>query len=203
MGIVVREVDRLNDLISDFLRYSRPAPLQLEAVRLAELVRELAGIGEGRSGQDVRVELSLDEAVFVIADPAQLKAAAWNLWNNALESMEGKGELRIRVRAGPSRARSQDGRLPGRNAAQKRVGGETLPGGMGVLEFEDTGPGMSPELQDRIFEPFFTTKQDGTGLGLATVQRIVEQHGGAIEISSELGRGTCFRVLLPVAEENA
>ena len=71
-----------------------------------------------------------------------------------------------------------------------------------MLEFEDTGPGMSPELQDRIFEPFYTTKQDGTGLGLATVQRIVEQHGGAIEISSELGRGTCFRVLLPLAEED-
>ena len=202
MGIVVREVDRLNDLIGDFLRYSRPAPLQLEAVRLAELVRELAGIGEGRAGQDVRIELSLDEAVVVIADPGQLKAAAWNLWNNALESMEGKGVLRIRVRARPSGATPQDGRLPGRNAAQKRGGGETRPGGTGVLEFEDTGPGMSPELQDRIFEPFYTTKQDGTGLGLATVQRIVEQHGGAIEISSELGRGTCFRVLLPLAEEN-
>ena len=202
MGIVVREVDRLNDLIGDFLRYSRPAPLQLEAVRLAEFVRELAGIGEGRAGQDVRVELSLDEAVVVIADPGQLKAAAWNLWNNALESMEGKGVLRIRVRPRPSGATPQDGRLPGRNAAQQRGGGETRPGGTGVLEFEDTGPGMSPELQDRIFEPFYTTKQDGTGLGLATVQRIVEQHGGAIEISSELGRGTCFRVLLPLAEEN-
>lgn len=203
MGIVVREVDRLNDLIKDFLRYSRPAPLELESVRLAELVRELAGIGEGRAGQDVRVELSLDETVVVSADPAQLKAAAWNLWNNALESMGGKGELRIRVRPRLAGAASQDGRLPGRNAPQSRGGGELRPGGMGVLEFEDTGPGMSPELQDRIFEPFFTTKQDGTGLGLATVQRIVEQHGGAIEISSELGRGTCFRLLLPLAEESA
>ncbi len=201
MGIVVREVDRLNDLIGDFLRYSRPAPLQLESVLLAELVREVAGVGEGRAGQDVRVELVLDEAVVVVADPAQLMAAAWNLWNNAVESMEGKGTLRIRVRRRPPGMTSQDERLPGRNAAGERGGVEARSGGMGVLEFEDSGPGMSPELQDRIFEPFFTTKQDGTGLGLATVQRIVEQHGGAIQISSELGRGTCFRVLLPLAEE--
>ncbi len=205
MGIVVREVDRLNDLIGDFLRYSRPAPLALESVRLAELVREVAGIAEGQTCAEIRLELSLDESVRVRADPAQLKGAIWNLWNNALESMEGKGELRVRVRLCDPGLSSQDERLPGRNAlhalpaTEDRGSPDARPEARGVLEVEDTGSGMSAELQDRIFEPFFTTKQDGTGLGLATVQRIVEQHGGGIEISSEIGRGTCFRVLLPLA----
>jgi len=203
MGIVVREVDRLNALIRDFLRYSRPAPLALEAVRLAPLVRELIGIAEGPARRDVRIDLELDESVVVRADAAQLKAALWNLWNNAIQAMEGKGDLRLRVRRGDPGVSSQDERVPDRNAGEPRAGADPRSMGMGVLEVEDTGPGMSPELQDRIFEPFFTTKQDGTGLGLATVQRIVEQHGGAIEISSEVGRGTCFRVLLPLAEDAA
>jgi two-component system sensor histidine kinase PilS (NtrC family) len=214
MGIVVREVDRLNDLIGDFLRYSRPAPLALESVRLAELVREVAGIAEGQTCAEIRLALSLDESVLVRADPAQLKGAIWNLWNNALESMEGKGELRVRVRHGDPGLSPQGERLPGRNAlhalpalsalsaTEDRGAADARPEARGVLEVEDTGPGMSAELQDRIFEPFFTTKQDGTGLGLATVQRIVEQHGGEIEISSEVGRGTCFRVLLPLAEDS-
>lgn len=207
MGIVVREVDRLNDLIGDFLRYSRPAPLALESVRLAELVREVAGIAEGQTCAEIRLELSLDESVRVRADPAQLKGAIWNLWNNALESMGGKGELRVRVRYSDIGLPPQDEGLPGRNAlhalsaTEDRGAPEARLEARAVLEVEDTGSGMSSELQDRIFEPFFTTKQDGTGLGLATVQRIVEQHGGAIEISSEVGRGTCFRVLLPLVED--
>ncbi|MBK7947723.1 MAG: PAS domain S-box protein [Deltaproteobacteria bacterium] len=203
MGIVVREVDRLNALIGDFLRYSRPAPLALEAVPLAELVREVAGIAEGRSSHDVRVELACEESVVVLADPAQLKGALWNLWNNACEAMNGKGTLRIRVTRTAPGMPPQDERLPGRNAAGKPGWADRRAKGRGVLELEDTGPGMTSELQDRIFEPFFTTKQDGTGLGLATVQRIVEQHGGSIEIESEVGRGTRFRLLLPLAEEGA
>ena len=198
MGIVVREVDRLNHLIGDFLLYSRPAPLALESIHLAELVREVAGIAEARAHAEIRLGLELDESILVRADPAQLKAAIWNLWNNAVESMEGKGELRIRVRHRNPGLPSQDERLPSRNAAKDRGITQGRPEARAVLEVEDTGPGMSAELQDQIFEPFFTTKQDGTGLGLATVQRIVEQHGGGIEISSEIGRGTCFRVVLPL-----
>jgi len=203
MRIVVREVDRLNDLIRDFLRYSRPAPLELGAVDLAALVREVAGIAEGEPKPDLRLVLALEDGVRVRADAAQLKGAVWNLWNNAVQAMEGKGALSIRVRRAPQDLSSQDETLPDRNGPERPGGADARPEGMGVLEVEDSGPGMAPELQDRIFEPFFTTKQDGTGLGLATVQRIVEQHGGSIEIASELGRGTCFRVLLPLAEAAA
>ncbi|MBY0400225.1 PAS domain S-box protein [Myxococcota bacterium] len=201
MGIVVREVDRLNGLIGDFLRYSRPAPLVVESVRLTALIREIVEIADGRAGGgDVRVELAGDDSVVVAADPAQLKGVVWNLWNNAVEAMDGKGTLRIRVGRGAAGWPPQDPRLPGRNAAGNCGSQLAAPSCFGTLEIEDTGPGMTPELQDRIFEPFFTTKQDGTGLGLATVQRIVEQHGGSIEIESMVGRGTCFRLFLPLAE---
>lgn len=202
MGIVVREVDRLNDLIGDFLRYSRPAPLALEAVPLAALVEEIAEIAERRS-PDVRVELACDRSVVARADASQLKAAVWNLWNNAVQAMEGKGTLEIRVGRRSTARPSQEECLPNRNAAGRHGSAATGSMGAAVLEIEDSGPGMSAELQDRIFEPFFTTKQDGTGLGLATVQRIVEQHGGSIEIESRVGQGTCFRLLLPLAEEAA
>ena len=200
MRIVVREVDRLNALIGDFLRYSRPAPLALEAVPLAQLVNEVAGLAGGPTRSDLRYELALDAEVVVWADPAQLKAAVWNLVVNAEQSMAGKGVLRLRVRRGEAGIASQDGRLPGRNESKGSGGTDPQPVRMGVLEVDDSGPGIPADVLDRIFEPFFTTKQDGTGLGLATVQRIVEQHGGAIEVETTLGRGTCFRVLIPLAE---
>ncbi|MEZ4330683.1 MAG: ATP-binding protein [Myxococcota bacterium] len=202
MGIVVREVDRLNDLIGDFLRYSRPAPLELTAVPLAPLVEEITEIAEGRA-PDLSVALECDPNVVARADASQLKAAVWNLWNNAVQAMDGKGRLTVRVaRAGLTQA-PQDGGLPNRNAPGKPGSAAAGSIGAAMLEIEDSGPGMSAELLDRIFEPFFTTKQDGTGLGLATVQRIVEQHGGSIEIESRVGRGTRFRLLLPLVEEDA
>ena len=97
MGIVVREVDRLNHLISDFLRYSRPAPIKPECVCLAGLVEEIAEISESESGSDLDVSLDLDRDVLVMADPSQLRAVIWNLWNNAREAMDGKGRLFARI----------------------------------------------------------------------------------------------------------
>ena len=198
MGIVVREVDRLNHLISDFLRYSRPAPLKPERVHLAGLVQEIAEISESRSGDELEVSLDLDPDAVVMADPSQLRAVIWNLWNNASEAMlESDREKRLfaRVLRIPGDA-SQGWGATGRN--ERSEGPELEPPAewTAVLEIEDTGQGIDLEVQARIFEPFFTTKRDGTGLGLATVQRIVEQHGGAIEVSSRAGEGTCFRMFL-------
>ena len=136
------------------------------------------------------------------------KRQVWNLWNNAIEAMaDNTRPRRLAVRL----ARSQDEAFRVQNPAQvpdptgrnKDDGGFDLARGGGwsaVLEFEDTGPGLPPEAQEQIFEPFFTTKEDGTGLGLSTVQRLVEQHGGAISVRSRPGEGTCFRVVLAGAE---
>ena len=201
MGIVVREVDRLNRLISDFLRYSRPAPIKPERVRLASLVEEIAEISETQSGVDLQVSLDLDPEAVVMADPSQLKAAIWNLWNNAIEAMGGAGQLWVRVRRVQVDA-SQGRAVTNRNERGMRVGSEGAAGWTAVFEIEDSGPGIQPEAQAMIFEPFFTTKRDGTGLGLATVRRIVEQHEGVIEARRGAGGGACFQISLDCVEVN-
>lgn len=199
MGIVVREVDRLNQLISDFLRYSRPAPIKPEPVRLASLVEEIAEMSESEGGSDLEIFLELDREAVVMADSSQLKAVVWNLWNNAKEAMDASGRLSVRVHRIDGDV-SQDRRSVGRNEQGMGPGLERVTVQTVVLEIEDTGPGIGVEEQAMIFEPFFTTKRDGTGLGLATVRRIVEQHGGMIEVSSAEGSGACFRVLLACME---
>jgi len=199
MDIVVREVDRLNVLISDFLRYSRPAPTKPEPVHMARLIEEISEMSGARAMGEMEVRLELDPEVVVMADPSQLTAVVWNLWNNAVEAMGESGCLSARVERIPGDV-AQEHKPLGRNGES---GGSAARAGSAytaVLEIEDSGPGISPDVQEMIFEPFYTTKRDGTGLGLATVQRLVEQHGGSIQLTSRPGEGTCFRVLLTCAE---
>lgn len=198
MEIMVREVDRLNDLIGDFLLYSRPANPQLECLALAPLVEEVAKMSESNSGRSVRTDLDLDPDLRVMADPALFKGVVWNLWNNAIEAAGGSGCVRVRV------AREQGVPAQADTLANRKVSMEPRPDGPRgprvVLEVEDSGTGITPDVRERIFEPFFTTKREGTGLGLATVQRIVEQHGGAIEVSNGSLGGARFRILLNEVE---
>ncbi|MFK7897509.1 MAG: nitrogen regulation protein NR(II) [Myxococcota bacterium] len=204
MGIVVREVDRLNVLISDFLRYSRPAPIDLEPVDLGLLVREIAEMQSLQSGTSIEMQLDLASDAVVMADASQIKAVVWNLLNNALEALpnagKGEGEIFARVSLVPGDP-TQGEVLPNRYAEEGRAPEIPEKAAAALIEIEDTGPGIPAEDQEMIFEPFFTTKRDGTGLGLATVQRIVEQHGGAIKAMSRPGQGTCFRVSLPCVAE--
>ena len=202
MGIVVREVDRLNDLIGDFLRYSRPAPLRTEAVDLGSVIEEIASMSESQQHSEIRVDLKLEEDVLVRADPAQLTAIVWNLWNNAIEAMGQKGTLSVEVARIPREAAQAPG-PSNRNEEQARNRPNSPVEGMVALEIRDDGPGIPSDVQDMIFDPFFTTKEEGTGLGLATVQRIVEQHGGVIHVSSKEGARSTFRIELPEARESA
>jgi len=210
MGLVVREVDRLNVLISDFLRYSRPAPTRPERLDLAALLHEVAEIAGARAGPDApELRLEIEHEAWVIGDPAQLTAVVWNLWNNAIEAMGEAGTggtLAVRLRRTKEEAfRVQyPAQVPVSTGRNEHDGGPELAVSSVwsiVLEIEDTGPGLAPAVEEQIFEPFFTTKKDGTGLGLSTVQRLVEQHGGTIAVSTEVGVGTCFRVVLPAARE--
>ncbi len=187
MEIVLRETDRLNALITDFLQYAHPRPPKPEPLDLAKLVDEVLRMASN-AASGVETGTEVPAQLRVEADPAQLRQLLWNLCSNAIQAMPEGGRLCVAASAAEA---PQDERSSGRNVAEME--------GLSWVEVRvsDSGVGIAPEDCDRIFDPFFTTKETGTGLGLATVHRIVEGHGGILRVESALDSGTTFRVLLP------
>jgi two-component system, NtrC family, sensor histidine kinase PilS len=192
MRIVLREVDRLDALIGDFLQYARPAPARLGAVSITEAVDEVLRMFESARPAGVEVAVEVPSELRARADGDQLRQLLWNLVLNAVQAMPEGGVLGLSAHAEPAQGAAGDGRS-----------GEE--GGSRWMEIRvsDGGTGIPEEIVEHIFDPFFTTKKDGTGLGLATVHRIVEGSGGHLTVESAVGRGTCFRIRLPLAEEVA
>ena len=180
MQIVLREGERLEALVHDFLAFAKPSQPQLQQIDVSKLVEETLDVlkqDPAASGLSVKVELEPNAQVR--ADPGQLKQVLWNLLSNAAEATTSNslrprqgGEVRVRVRCAASHV---------------------------AVEVQDSGAGIPGEDLLRIFDPFFTTKERGTGLGLAIVHRIVEAHGGEIAVDSVPGRGSTFTVRLPLA----
>ena len=192
MKIVLRETDRLNLLITDFLRYARPGPLQLEPVVVRDAVSEMLEVFAPALPDGVEVVAEVEEGLTVHADAAQLRQLLWNLVLNAVQAMPDGGELTIRAAVMPEEA-PQEARSERRNMGEAKSA-------WAELSVRDKGTGIPAELVDRIFDPFFTTKPQGSGLGLAMVHRIVEEHGGSLGVKSVVGRGTEMRVRLPLME---
>ncbi len=169
--IAVREVDRLNRLITQFLDYARPGGEDRQRIDMGEAATEIArAFDQEKRTHDVHIEVEADPDVCIEGGAGQIHQVLWNLLRNAAEAMPSGGTVRVRVTHEESR------------------GGDRL----ALLSVSDTGHGMSKEDLERIFEPFFSTKVGGTGLGLATVARIVEEHRGHIETNSAPGQGTTF-----------
>jgi signal transduction histidine kinase len=172
---ISREVDRLEAVAEEYLRFARlprPAKAREDLNELLAGLLDFVAPEMAAAGVEVRRELAPGLPP-VDADEGQLRAAFLNLLRNSREAMAGGGSVTVRTRdAG---------------------GGEV------EAEVADTGPGISPEDRRRIFEPFFSTKAGGTGLGLAFALQVVEEHGGSVGCDSEPGRGTVFRVRLPAA----
>ena len=179
MEIVLREAARLEELVRRFLQFTRPVPPARSPTDLARVAAETLDVFDhDPAALRVRVERDLATAT-VSCDGDLLRQVLWNLLTNAAQSIAGRG--------GP-------GEGP---AGVVRVSCHPTPGGGAELAVADDGPGISrPDLL-RIFTPFFTTRREGTGLGLATVHRIVEAHGGTISVESEPGAGARFLVRLP------
>jgi two-component system sensor histidine kinase PilS (NtrC family) len=195
MEIVLRETRRLNALITDFLQYARPGPAKLERVALGELAEEIVKMLENARASGVEIRCDVPAELAVRGDAGQIRQVLWNLCRNALQAMPEGGALEISAR-GDTASAAQASDEEGRNARDE---------GEGAIEIvvRDAGVGMPPEVLERIFDPFFTTKTEGTGLGLATVHRIVEAHGGSLRVESAPGLGSTFRVRLPRAGEQA
>ncbi len=189
MDIVLREIDRLNHLITDFLQYARPAPATLAPVDLGALVAQVVEAFGAAVRGDVELEFEQGDPTWVQGDSKQLQQVLWNLLGNAQEAIEGKGRIAVRVR--PLGAGSQE-RIPG----GRQDGDEGPP--TAELLVSDTGSGIEDDALERVFDPFFTTRSEGTGLGLATVHRIVESHGGTVQVMSAKGQGTDFVIRFPL-----
>jgi two-component system sensor histidine kinase PilS (NtrC family) len=194
MDIVLRETDRLDALLAEFLRFARPVPPKPSLVDLARVVAEVMEMFVGSCPAGIELVQEVPAGLEAFVDEDQLRQLLWNLLRNAVPAMPEGGRLAVTAHPAPM---PQDALARGRKATQGR-------GAAGVeIEVADTGSGMASEVLERIFEPFFTTRPSGSGLGLATVHRVVEANGGWLRVESAPGRGTRFRVWLPDAAEGA
>jgi PAS domain S-box-containing protein len=175
LGVAKGEINRLDYIITQFLQAIRPAPLQLKIISLNDVVEktlELLQPELDNRGLTVKTRLAR-QLTAAPMDATQMQQVLVNLVKNALQAMTKGGTLTL----------------------------QTGEGADGVwVSVTDTGGGIPQEQINRIFEPFFTTKKKGTGLGLMIVQRIVRAHDGRIELESHVGRGTTFRIWLPLYE---
>lgn len=183
-------IDRSSLLTRQILVYSQRAPVSPVAVEVQALVETMTPVLRSFMQGEARLVIDADpETPAVLADTAQMEQILLNLVVNAADAVGPAGTVHVRVLADRLSFPVPPGSPPRPDQAAV------------LLEVSDDGTGMAPETQARIFEPFFTTKPPGrgTGLGLSLVHAIVTRHGGRIEVTSQLGRGTSFQVRLPAA----
>jgi signal transduction histidine kinase len=167
---VLKELDRLNDIVSEYLQFSRFPKPHLKRGRVEGVVRELAESFKAPARISFRVQLA-DTTPEVWLDEGLLRQVLENLIRNAVEAITGNGAVDVET-----------------DVVDHYV----------VIRVKDTGVGISADAQSKLFEPFFTTKAQGTGLGLATSQQIVFEHNGHLLVESQPGQGSVFSVLLPI-----
>jgi two-component system sensor histidine kinase PilS (NtrC family) len=173
MNIVLRESERLNRIVSDFLTYARPPKTEFSQIELSSILAEAVALLRNSpelSPKHLIAEQYPARAVFYQGDANQLKQIFWNLARNAVQAMPGGGELKVSL--------------------------EIKSGGDVTISFGDTGQGMTLEQKERLFEPF-NSSSGGTGLGMAIVYQLVRDHNGKILVDSELGIGTKISIKLP------
>jgi len=166
------ELGRLNRLVSDFLSYGRPAKLKIREIdprALIEEVRDLVNTQAEQQGVKVNIEQNGNRDAKLYGDAEQIKTCFSNLMINAIQAMPSGGSLNISLRPDNSHLE---------------------------IKFADTGSGIAPEAMEQIFEPYYSTKDTGIGLGLPLTKKIIEEHGGQINVESAPNQGTTFTITL-------
>ncbi len=177
--ILLREIKRLDSIVNDFLRFARGFSLEPVPSSLNQLVKELIDFLDPESTRlKIRVSAYLDQALpRVPLDRKYVQKALLNVFHNAFHALEGMDESKREVMV---RTRERDG------------GAEIV--------VTDTGSGMSTEVREKMFQVFYSTKKGGTGMGMPTARRIIEEHDGTISVLSEEGKGTSFIMFFPGEE---
>jgi signal transduction histidine kinase len=180
LEVVSEEMRRLDNIVRNFLEFSRPPKLKKQKVVVADVLEMTLQLLQHRLElHGVEVEKRLDPFVPAIdADPELLKEFLVNFIVNACEAMKDGGKLTITEE----------------EAMDERIGRSVR------IAIADTGPGIPEALQSKVFEPFFSTKEDGTGLGLSIALRIIDEHGGRLDLRSSEGEGATFIIPLPISE---
>lgn len=170
--IQIKETERLNNVVEDFLRMARQQPLDMKECSIDEELRTIFRLAENQAkAAGVRIVPAFaDDNIRIKGDGEKLRQAFLNIMINAIQATPPGGSVTIAV--------------------------EKSDAGIDII-FKDSGSGITPEVLEKIFEPFYTTKSHGTGLGLAITRKIIEGHGGRIDISSESGAGTKVSIKLP------
>jgi two-component system sensor histidine kinase PilS (NtrC family) len=189
MEITLRESERLNALITDFLLFAQPPQSHKIVYPIGKILEETLDlfIHSPSFHDGIRIlRPSPHEGIRISIDPDQMKQVFWNLFINAAQSMSNGGEIQVHLGKGNALGiTSLSLSPPVRDKEWVKI------------SIADSGKGIPLEEKEKIFEPFFTTKENGTGLGLSIVHKIVENHKGLIKVDSELGRGSTFTIFLP------
>lgn len=184
VSVILKEIDRLNQVTEELLSFTRVSPSGYVEHDLNEVLKEAFALAKERpiAKRDITITEVYDKSIPPIKmEREKLLQAFLNICINAFEAVDDKGQVGIFSRLGPA---SKEYPVPNK--------------GMAIIEIKNTGLPIPPENKERIFDPFFTTKEGGTGLGLSIAHHIIAAHSGQIEVESEPGRPTVFRVLLPI-----
>jgi two-component system, NtrC family, nitrogen regulation sensor histidine kinase GlnL len=188
--VMIREVERVNSIIEELMDLARPRPPQWSAVNLSKILGSIVLLQkEAHQEKHLEFQLDLDPSIPPLrGDESLLTRLFLNLIKNAAEAIVEQGRITVVTKIEPNYHLTKPGSRP-------------IP--MIVIEIQDNGKGIAPEILEQIFTPFYTTKNKGSGLGLATCQKIVSEHEGFLKVDSTPGKGTLFSVSLPLRTDKS
>lgn len=178
ISLIISEASRAKDIVQGLLSFARETKLRTGPMNVNDILSDVLSLVVNQSlFHNIKIKESLYPRLpTIVADETQIKQVFLNIILNAVQAMEGNGELTITT-----------------TREEKEI----------KVKIADTGPGIPPEIMDKLFNPFFTTKEKGTGLGLAIVYGIIERHQGRVDVETELGKGSAFVLSLPISAEEA